>query len=188
MPYQPVISHRSLPLLANNPLTWVAHVDSNHRLLACKASHPAPPPPVKRHWSRSAAAAPSIREQSGALVSKARSPNALPSRRASGVALHPCSPALQACPCRVRRLAEVTDQLTRDGKRCTSAPVRQGCRYPARLRRPLLHRHPRHQPRSAARQLRGPPRAKCHHRAEPAAQDAAAEDARPGHRGIRRHQ
>ena len=58
----------------------------------------------------------------------------------------------------------------------------QGRPAPARVRRPALHRHPRRQPRSAARQLRDLPRAGCHHRAEPAAHDPAAEHARAGHR------
>ena len=51
----------------------------------------------------------------------------------------------------------------------------QGRPAPARLRRPALHRHPRRQPRRAARQLRDLPRAGCHHRAEPAAHDPAAD-------------
>ena len=51
----------------------------------------------------------------------------------------------------------------------------QGRPATARLRGPALHRHPRRQPRSAARQLRDLPRAGCHHRAEPAAHDPAAE-------------
>src|ERR1700722_4885230 len=59
---------------------------------------------------------------------------------------------------------------------------RQGRPAPARLRRPVLHRHPRRQPRSAARQLRDLPRTGYHHRAEPAAHDPAACDARAGHR------
>ena len=42
-------------------------------------------------------------------------------------------------------------------------------------------------PRSPVRQLRGLPRAGCHHRAEQAAQDPAAHPARPGDRRSRRH-
>ena len=51
-----------------------------------------------------------------------------------------------------------------------------------RRRRQLLHRPPRLRPRCPARRLRALPRVPHHHRPEPAAQDPAAEPARPGHR------
>ena len=64
----------------------------------------------------------------------------------------------------------------RPGRRLLRLAVRhQGRPAAARLRRPALHRHPRRRPRRAARQLRDLPRAGCHHRAEPAAHDPAAE-------------
>jgi len=57
----------------------------------------------------------------------------------------------------------------------------QGRQEAARVRRPLLRRHP-HRSRSPARQLRDLPRAGCHHRAKPAAQGTPPDPARPGHR------
>ena len=50
----------------------------------------------------------------------------------------------------------------------------------ARRRRQVLRRHASRRPRRAARQLRALPRVPHHHRAERAAQDPAADHARPG--------
>ena len=82
------------------------------------------------------------------------------------------------------RLAAVNDQLVAGREE-----VYFGWQFATKAARPLPEYavrhyigHPRRQPRSAARQLRDLPRAGCHHRAEPAAHDPAAEHARAGHR------
>ena len=82
------------------------------------------------------------------------------------------------------RLTAVNDQLVTGREE-----IYFGWQFAAKAARPLpdyavrpLHRHPRRRPRRAARQLRDLPRAGCHHRAEPAAHDPAAEDARAGDR------
>ena len=82
------------------------------------------------------------------------------------------------------RLAAVNDQLVAGREE-----IYFGWQFATKAARPLPEYavrhyigHPRRQPRSAARQLRDLPRAGCHHRAEPAAHDPAAEHARAGHR------
>ena len=75
------------------------------------------------------------------------------------------------------RLAAVNDQLVAGREE-----IYFGWQFATKAARPLPGHavrhyigHPRRQPRSAARQLRDLPRAGCHHRAEPAAHDPAAE-------------
>ena len=82
------------------------------------------------------------------------------------------------------RLAAVNDQLVAGREE-----IYFGWQFATKAARPLPDYAVRHyidtlaaEPRSAARQLRDLPRAGCHHRAEPAAHDAAACDARAGHR------
>ena len=86
------------------------------------------------------------------------------------------------------RLAAVNDQLVTGREE-----VYFGWQFATKAARPLPDYAVRHyidtlaaDPARAARQLRDLPRARCHHRAEPAAQDPAAEDARAGRSAARK--
>ena len=82
------------------------------------------------------------------------------------------------------RLAAVNDQLVTGREE-----IYFGWQFATKAARPLPDYAVRHyvdtlaaRSRRAARQLRDLPRAGCHHRAEPAAHDPAADPARAGHR------
>ena len=81
------------------------------------------------------------------------------------------------------RLAEVNDQLVTGREE-----IYFGWQFATKAARPLPDYAVRHyigilgRPRRAARQLRDLPRPRCHHRAEPGAQDPAADPARAGDR------
>ena len=82
------------------------------------------------------------------------------------------------------RLAAVNDRLVtgREDGLLRLAVRHQGRPATAGLRGPALHWHAGRRSRCAARQFRDLPRARCHHRAEPAAQDPAADPAGAGDR------